>query len=83
MLFRSQCFGVQMGHHGEPVLGAHLLAAVQNGTYMETHHPERDPIFHQMVQGRGKFENGDYVMPQAPGWGLEFDADFIQRYRVN
>ncbi len=79
----AQCFGVQMGHHGEPVLGAHLLAAVQNGTYMETHHPERDPIFHQMVQGRGDIVNGDYVLPQAPGWGLEFDEAFIQRHRVN
>ena len=71
-----------MGHHGEPVLGAHLLAAVANGTYVETHHPERDPIFHQMVIGRGEIAGGDYVLPQAPGFGLEFDPDFIKRYRV-
>jgi D-galactarolactone cycloisomerase len=79
----AQCFGVQMGHHGEPVLGAHLLAAVENGTYMETHHPDRDPIFHRMVQGRGQIVNGEYVLPDAPGWGLTFDADFIKKYRVN
>lgn len=79
----AQSFGIQMGHHGEPVLGAHLLAAVENGTYMETHHPERDPIFHQMVRGRGRFEKGQYLLPDAPGWGLEFDEAFIQRYRVN
>jgi len=79
----AACFGVQMGHHGEPVLGAHLLASVQNGTYMETHHPDRDPIFHQMVQGKGEILNGDYVLPQAPGWGLTFDAAFIQKHRVN
>jgi D-arabinonate dehydratase len=78
----AQCFGVEMGHHGEPVLGAHLLAAVQNGTYVETHHPERDPIFHQMVIGRGEIVDGNYVLPKAPGWGLQFDPDFIKRYRA-
>jgi D-arabinonate dehydratase len=78
----AQCFGVEMGHHGEPVLGAHLLAAVENGTYVETHHPERDPIFHQMVIGRGKIAGGNYILPRAPGWGLEFDPDFIKRYRA-
>jgi D-arabinonate dehydratase len=79
----AACFGVQMGHHGEPVLGAQLLAAVQNGTYVETHHPERDPIFHRMITGRGEISAGQYVLPQAPGWGVGFDADFIARYRVN
>src|SRR5262245_25535471 len=76
----AQCFGVEMGHHGEPVLGAHLLAAVANGTYVETHHPERDPIFHQMVIGRGEIVDGNYVLTSAPGWGVAFDPDFIKRY---
>ncbi len=37
------CFGVQIGSHGEPGLGAQLPAAVHNGTCVETHHPDRDP----------------------------------------
>jgi D-arabinonate dehydratase len=78
----AQCFGVEMAHHGEPVLGAHLLAAVENGTYVETHHPERDPIFHQMVIGRGDIAGGYYTLPKAPGWGLQFDPGFIKRYRA-
>jgi D-galactarolactone cycloisomerase len=78
----AQCFGVEMGHHGEPVLGAHLLAAVANGTYVETHHPERDPIFHQMVLGRGRIADGHYHLTKTPGWGVEFDPDFIKRYRA-
>ncbi len=79
----AQCFGVQMGHHGEPVLGAHLLAAVHNGTYVETHHPDRDPVFHRMVTGRGAIVAGEYVLPRAPGWGIGFDPDFIAHHRVN
>jgi D-arabinonate dehydratase len=79
----AACFGVQMGHHGEPVVGSHLLAAVENGTYVETHHPDRDPIFHGMVVGRGDIVGGDYVMPSKPGWGVEFDEAFVARHRIN
>ena len=79
----AACFGVQMGHHGEPVVGSHLLAAVGNGTYVETHHPNRDPIFHQMLIGRGRIEGGYYHLPQGPGWGVDFDPEFIERYRVD
>ena len=79
----AQCFGIEMGHHGEPVLGSHLLAAVENGTYVETHHPDRDPIFHRMVIGRGEIADGYYALPDAPGFGVAFDTDFIKAYRVN
>ena len=79
----ADCFGVQMAHHGEPAIGAQVLAAVPNGTYVETHHPDRDPIFHKMIQGRGEISNGKYRIPSAPGWGLSFDPDFIARYRVD
>ncbi|MDB5534421.1 MAG: mandelate racemase/muconate lactonizing enzyme family protein [Hyphomicrobiales bacterium] len=79
----AACFGVEMGHHGEPVVGSHLLAAVANGTYVETHHPDRDPIFHKMVGGRGKIANGYYELPQAHGWGVTLDEEMIAKYRVN
>ncbi len=78
----AACFGIEMAHHGEPVVGAALLAAVANGTYVETHHPERDPIFHRMVAGRGEIRDGLYTLPTAPGWGVTFDPDFIRHYAV-
>lgn len=79
----ADTFGVQMAHHGEPVIGSQLLAAVPNGTYVETHHPDRDPIFHKMIQGRGRIANGVYTLPAAPGWGVSFDPDFIRHHAVN
>jgi D-arabinonate dehydratase len=79
----ADTFGVQMAHHGEPVIGSQLLAAVPNGTYVETHHPDRDPIFHRMIQGRGRIENGVYTLPAAPGWGVSFDLDFIRHHTVD
>jgi D-arabinonate dehydratase len=79
----AACCGVDMAHHGEPVIGAQLLAAVPNGTYVETHHPDRDPIFHKMVQGRGTIRDGNYSIPTAPGWGVSFDPDFIKHHAVD
>ena len=79
----ADCFGVGMAHHGEPVVGAQLLAAVPNGTYVETHHPDRDPIFHKMIQGRGEISGGKYRLPTAPGWGVSFDPDFIKHHAID
>lgn len=76
----AACFGVQMAHHGEPVVGAHLLAAVQNGTYVETHHPDRDPLFHGGITGRGRIADGAYHLTEAPGWGVGYDAEFVRAH---
>ncbi len=79
----AEVFGVEMAHHGEPVVGSHLIAAVANGTYMETHHPDRDPVFHKMVQGRGEIAGGRYEMPTKPGWGIELDQGMIDAYKLS
>lgn len=79
----AACFGLEMAHHGEPVVGSHLLASQANGTYVETHHPERDPVFHQLLVGRGSIGGGQYTLPNAPGWGVGFDADMLAHHRLN
>lgn len=76
----AACYGIQMAHHGEPVVGAHLLAAVENGTYLETHHPDRDPLFHGGITGRGRIEGGAYHLTEAPGWGVGYESGFVQKY---
>jgi D-arabinonate dehydratase len=76
----AACYGVQMAHHGEPVLGAHLLAAVSNGTYVETHHPNRDPLFHGGLTGRGEIKDGHYHLTDAPGFGVGYDPAFIRAH---
>lgn len=79
----AACFGIQMAHHGEPVIGAHLLAATANGTYVETHHPSRDPIFHRAVAGRGVIADGLYHMSEAPGFGVQYDEEFLANHTLD
>ncbi len=79
----ADCYGVQMGHHEEPQISTHLLAAIPNGTYVEMFHPDRDPLFYRLVANRAPFSDGRYRVPDGPGWGLELDPDTIRKYRVD
>jgi D-arabinonate dehydratase len=78
----ASAFAVEMGHHEEPQVAAHLLASVSNGTYLETFHPDRDPLFFRLVANRSAFKDGYYDLPQGAGFGLELDTGTIEKYRV-
>jgi D-galactarolactone cycloisomerase len=79
----ADAYGVEMAHHEEPQIAAHLLAGVPNGTYLECFHPERDPIFWNLMLDRGGPADGVYRLTGRPGLGLELDAAFIERWRVD
>jgi D-arabinonate dehydratase len=78
----AAAFGVQMGHHEEPQISAHLLAAVPHGTYVECFHPDRDPLFWTLIANRPQIHDGWYPVPGGPGFGIELDQSCIARYRV-
>jgi D-galactarolactone cycloisomerase len=78
----ASSFAVEMGHHEEPQISAHLLAAIPNGTYLESFHPDRDPMFYRLVANRSALKDGYYAVPSGPGFGLELDKNAIRNYRV-
>lgn len=73
---------VEMAHHEEPQVAAHLLASIPHGTYLETFAPERDPLFWNLIANRREFVDGNYLVPDGPGLGLELDSDYVARYQV-
>jgi L-alanine-DL-glutamate epimerase-like enolase superfamily enzyme len=75
-------YSVELAHHEEPHVAAHLLASQPHGTYLEVFHPQRDPIWWKMVANRPAVVDGKMVLPSAPGLGWEYDEDFIARYAV-
>jgi D-galactarolactone cycloisomerase len=77
----ASMYEVDMAHHEEPQISAHLLASIPHGTYLETFDPDRDPVFWNLIANRRPFENGDYLVPDGPGFGLELDWDYVDRYR--
>jgi D-galactarolactone cycloisomerase len=79
----AACFDVEMGHHEEPQIAAHLLASIPHGTYLEVFHPDRDPLFYALMANRPAFDNGWYQVPSGPGLGMVLDQDVIAKYRVD
>ena len=76
-------FDVAMAHHEEPQLAAHLLASVPHGTYVECFHPDRDPIWWNLIANRPDPANGRIRLPEAPGLGWVLDEDFLERHRID
>jgi len=78
----AHLYNVELAHHEEPQVAAHLLASQPHGTYLEVFHPDRDPIWWQMVANRPELIDGQLKVPTGPGLGWELDLDFVERYRV-
>lgn len=78
----AQTYDVRMAHHEEPQIASHLLASIPHGTYVECFHPDRDPIWWNLIANRPSLEGGKLVLSEAPGFGWELDLDFLDRYRV-
>ena len=79
----AAAFDVQLGHHEEAQVAAHLLASVPHGTYVEAFSPTRDPIFWNMIENRPELVCGEFPLSEAPGLGWVLDQTFIDRYRTD
>lgn len=76
-------YDVKMAHHEEPQVAAHLLASIPHGTYLEYFHPQRDPVWHNLVVNRPPLIDGRIALPTGPGLGWVLDEDYIARYRIS
>lgn len=75
-------FDVRMCHHEEAHIGAHLLASIPHGTFADTMHEDRDPIWSHMIANHPAVENGRITLSDRPGLGWELDREFIEKYRI-
>jgi len=75
-------YDVEMGHHEEPQVASHLLCSIPHGTYVETFHPDRDPIWWNLPANRPALRDGMLLLSDAPGLGWELDLDYVEHHRV-
>ena len=78
----AYAYGVQMAHHEEAQVSAHLLASIPHGTYVECFHKDRDPVFWQIQEEAPPIVGGTYHLPDRPGFGLRLSREFVDRYTV-
>jgi D-galactarolactone cycloisomerase len=76
-------FDVQMAHHEEPQISSHLLASIPHGSFVECFHPDRDPIWWNLVANRPPLVDGRITLSDEPGLGWELDLDYIEHHRVS
>jgi L-alanine-DL-glutamate epimerase-like enolase superfamily enzyme len=79
----AHSYDVQMGHHEEPHVAAHLIASQPHGTYVECFHPDRDPFWWHLIANRPPLKDGMLELPTGPGLGWELDEAYIARYRAD
>jgi L-alanine-DL-glutamate epimerase-like enolase superfamily enzyme len=75
--------GVSMAHHEEPQIAAHLLASIPHGTFVECFHPDRDPIWWNLVANRPHLRHGAMQVPVAAGLGWELDEAYLAKHRID
>lgn len=76
-------YDVRMAHHEEAHVAAHLLASIPHGTYLEYFHPQRDPIWHNLIANRPTLKDGRITLTDRPGLGWDLDQDYIAKYRIS
>ncbi|MBM3223976.1 MAG: mandelate racemase/muconate lactonizing enzyme family protein [Candidatus Tectomicrobia bacterium] len=74
---------VQMAHHEEPLLSMHLLASTTQGLYPEYFAADRDPVGAYLPTMAPPLRQGWVDLPETPGFGIEVDEAFVQRYRAD
>jgi D-galactarolactone cycloisomerase len=79
----ATAFDVSMGHHEEPQVASHLLCSIAHGLYVECFHPDRDPIWWNLIANRPPLQDGRIELGDAPGLGWELDEEYIARYRIS
>jgi D-galactarolactone cycloisomerase len=79
----AHTYNVELGHHEEPQIAAHLLASQPHGTYLEVFHPDRDPVWWNLIVNRPAVVEGHVTMSDAPGFGWTLDEEFLARHRVD
>jgi D-galactarolactone cycloisomerase len=75
--------GVSIAPHSAAHLHAHLVSAFGDAAFAAESHPNlgRHPIHHAIYQGGAHAKDGMVHLTEAPGFGLEIDWAYVEKYR--
>ncbi|MDQ1734277.1 MAG: hypothetical protein QOH56_528 [Pseudonocardiales bacterium] len=79
----ASTYDVEMAHHEEPQVSAHLIASQPHGTYAECFHPDRDPFWWNLIATPRDLRDGYLTLSDEPGLGWTLDWDYVNRYRID
>jgi len=73
----AEAFNIPVVSHLVPEIHVHLISAIPNGLTIE-YMPWTQRLWEEMP----KMEDGELVVPDKPGLGLEFSQEAIKQYQV-
>jgi L-talarate/galactarate dehydratase len=73
----AEAFNMPVVSHLVPEIHVHLIAAIPNGLTVE-YMPWTQRLFREVP----RIEDGQLVVPNKPGLGLEFDPSVVRQYQV-
>ena len=76
----AQIYNIDLGHHEEFQIAAHLLASVPNSKFVEIFEEDRDPVYWNLIKNRPEISNGKINLPDEDGFGWVLDTNFIKKY---
>ncbi|MBV6304212.1 mandelate racemase/muconate lactonizing enzyme family protein [Candidimonas humi] len=77
----AESYGIGVMSHLEPQVGAALAAGVPNGVCVELMQPDRDPLYHTLLENRPPIRDGRMQLSELPGWGLSLDEKLVEQLR--
>ena len=77
----AEQFGARISPHQVPELHAHLCAAYPGVSFAVESNGVPDPLWSGMYTKRADIRGGHVHLNDAPGFGVEFDWQFIARHR--
>ncbi len=77
-----EVYGIKMAHHEEPQISSQMLSSFKKSKYVECFHPQRDPLFWNIIENRPGPKDGFYKTLDDPGWGIILDKNYIKKYQV-
>jgi L-alanine-DL-glutamate epimerase-like enolase superfamily enzyme len=76
-------FGVTMCPHWFHDLHVHLVASTPNARYVEFFPDDKVLNFRRLIDRQLSVENGELVVPTAPGLGFDFDEAALAHYALD
>jgi len=75
--------GIPVAPHWFADLHVHLVAATKNATWIEFFPDTNVLNFMRLLKKSVEARNGELVLPQEPGLGIEFDDKLVDRYSLD
>jgi len=76
----SEAAGLKLASHGGGPVNVNILCAIENAIYLESGSLKSEN--NGILKTQLVMKNGEILIPNVPGIGIELNEDYIARYRI-